>query len=424
MKLIPELKADLPSEREAVQGSHGITEASGMSILDLLLVLASHKRLIIGFTLITTLATAMGVMLMRNYFTAQAVILPPQQQQSSLAAFASGALGGLAGSGVASQLGLKNPADLYIGILKSRTLSDEIVARFHLEDVYQQKFASDTQRTLAKHASFASGKDSLITISVEDHDPKRAAAMTNAFVDGLYELTSRLAVTDASQRRLFFEQELGKEKNSLGEAEVGLRTVQRSTGLLLPAGQGEALIRSTAQLRAEISIREVALHATETYATKENPQVQVLQREISAMRGQLSDLENKGNEASNFEVSAGKLPEASLEYIRKLRDLKYHETLYELLAKQYEAARIDESKQAPVIQVIDRANVPDKKSGPARALLILCAGFVGIVLSSLYVLLTHNLRVMFSNASQAQSLAALRSVARFKLEHDDPSRAT
>ena len=391
------------------------TEEPEVSILAILVVLARRKLLIAGTTCIVMSAVAIGVALTPDSFKAEAVILPPQQQQSSLAALASGALGNLAGSGLAPQLGLKNPADLYIGILKSRTISDEIIARFHLQDIYHQKLLSDTGSVLQKHSAFASGKESLITISVEDHDPKRAAAMANAFVDELYKVNSQFAITDASQRRLFFEQQLHKEKDALSDAEVALRDTEQSTGLLAPSGQAEALIRSAAQLRAEIGSRQVVLQAARSYATDQNPQIEPLRREISTMQDQLAEIE-AGAKRGRLEVSAGKLPEANLAYMRKFRDVKYHETLYELLAKQYEAAVIDEAKQAPVIQVVDRARTPDKKSGPARRLITLSAGFIGFVLSLVYVSMVHSITVLCSDAEHMDNIAAIRAALRFRRE--------
>jgi len=390
------------SGANALRESAPIAVHSGTSILEVILVLANRKWLILVVTLLVTGAAAARVHFMPNSFKAQAVILPPQQQQSSLAALASGALGSLAGA-------VKTPGDLYIGMLKSRAVMGGVVARFHLQDVYQQKFSSDAQRTLARHAFFVTGKDSLIAISVEDHDPKRAAALANGFVDGLYDLTSRLALTGASQRRLFFEQELRKERDNLSDAEVGLTKVQRATGLLLPAGQESVLIGSTARLHADIAGREVALQAAEAYATEENPQIQILQREIAAMRAQLKYLETKDGTGSSFEITAAKLPEAALGYTRQVRDLKYHETLYELLAKQYEAARLDESRQAPLIQVIDRATVPDRRSGPPRRLIVLCAGLLSFILSSLYVYIGRTVKTFCSDPEHARSLATFRS---------------
>jgi len=320
-------------------------EEPEISILAVLIVLARRKLLIAGSTCILTLAGAIGVNLVPNSFTAEAVILPPQQQQSSLAVLASGALGNLAGSGMASQLGLKNPADLYIGILKSRTISDEIITRFHLQDLYHQKCLSDARSILGRHTSFASGKESLITISVQDRDPIRAAAMANAFVDELYKENSQLAVTDASQRRLFFEQLLHKEKDALSDAEIALKDTQQLTGLV---------------------------------------------------------------------VSARNLPAVSLAYVRKFRDVKYHETLYEVLAKQYEAAVIDEAKQAPVIQVVDRAKTPDRKSGPARTLITLSAGFIGFVLSVVYVAMVHSITLLCADPVHGNTMADIRAAMRFR----------
>ena len=287
-----------------------ITKEPEISILAILVILARRKLLIAGSTCVVMLAAAIGVALVPDTFRAEAVILPPQQQQSSLAALASGALGNLAGSGVTAQFGLKNPADLYIGILKSRTVSDEIVARFHLQDLYKLKLLSDTCGVLRKQTSFTSGKESLITISVEDHDPKRAAAMANAFVDELYNVNSQLAITDASQRRLFFEQQLHREKDALSDAEIALKDTQQSTGLVVPSGQAEVLIRSAAQLRADIARQQVALQAARSYATDQNPRIQVLRREISTMQGQLAGIEADGAESGHLEVSAGKLPDA------------------------------------------------------------------------------------------------------------------
>lgn len=374
-----QITADMLQSLQAAIAESKPAPEPEISLVELATILLRRKRLIAGSTLGAAAIAAIVVSFIPPTFKAEATILPPQEQQSSLAAFASGALGGLAGSSMASSLGLKNPADLYIGILGSRTISDDMIGRFHLHDVYGKKLQSDTRKALANYTSFTAGKDSLISISVEDHDPKRAADMANAFVDELYRANSRLAITTAAQRRLFFEQELAKEKDALAAAEVALKNTEQATGLLAPTGQAEVLLRSGAQLRAEIASREVQLQALRTYATEENPKVEVLKREIEALRGQLSSLESKDASGSAFNLSAGKLPQSSLEYIRKARDLKYHETLYELLAKQYEAARIDEAKQAAVIQVVDRAVVPDKKNSPNRTLIIALAAAAGLL---------------------------------------------
>lgn len=376
-------------------------EEPEISAAQVIAVLLQHKRFILAVTALVTVLTGVVVSFLPQSFKAEATIVTPQQQQSSIAALAGGALGGLAMSGMASQLGLKNPADLYIGLLGSRSIGDQIVKQFHLEQVYETKFVSDARKALGKHASFTSGKDSLIRIAVEDRDPKRAAGIANAFIDELYKQNSRLALTDAAQRRMFFEQQLQNEKDALANAEIALKTTQQSTGLLAPTGQAEVLIRSGAQVRAEIASREVQLQAMRSYATDQNPQVDVLKREISALQAQLGGLEVNHGSNSAFQLSTGKLPQAGLEYIRKLRDMKYHETLFELLAKQYEIARIDEAKQAPMIQVVDRAVAPERKSWPPRAVYVLGSALLAMALTSAGVFMTYRLKNLLSGVNTA-----------------------
>jgi tyrosine-protein kinase Etk/Wzc len=383
---------------------------SEVSMMEIVAFLLRRKKLIGCVAGSITLIGAALIFLATPSYRAEATILPPQQAQSSLASLASGAMGGMAASGMASQLGLKNPSDLYIGILKSRTISDAIVKRFHLQQVYKEKRESDTLAALSKHASFASGKDTLISISVTDLDPHRAAEIANAYVDELHNENSRLALTDASQRRLFFERELVAEKNALADAEVALKSTQQSTGMLAPAGQAEVLIKSAAQLRAEIASRQVELKALQSYATDENPKVQILRREISAMEGQLGQLEASGF-GSKFEVSGNRMPEASLEYIRKLRDVKYHEALFELMAKQYEAARLDEAKQAPVIQIVDRAVAPDRPARTSRSVLLAGVMLLGLLLGSAIAFGIDYLRKFQDELKKVNSLRVSESLA-------------
>ncbi len=358
-----------------------------ISLLDLLPVLGRRKRFIAAVTAIVMGSTAAAVLLLPPSYTAEAVILTPQPEQSSQSILMGSlaGLGGLGGLGGTAPGFWRNPADLYIGVLKSRTIADSLIARFHLQQVYGERERSDAQKTLARHTEISAGKDSLIRIRVEDHDRTRAAELANAYVSELYGQNSRLALTSASQRRLFFEQQLTQEKDALAGAEVKLKDAQQGSGLVLPQGQGEALIRSAAQLRAEIADREVQLQSMRAYAADDNPQLQILEREIGALRGELNKLERGA--PGGLAVSARKLPELGLEYIRRLRDVKYHEVLFEILSKQYEAARIDEAKLAPVVQVIDAAVAPEKRSWPPRTLLTAASGVLAAVGACAFVLL-------------------------------------
>ena len=334
------------------------------------------------------LAAAATAFLIPPQYTAEAVILTPQQAQPSLSAMAqlSGGGAGLAGLSLLSGFGLRNPSDLYVGILQSRTIIDAVIVRFNLKAVYSVEGFYGARKHLTRNTSIKAGKDTLIHIEVSDRDPRRAADLANAFVSELASQNSTVALTEASQRRLFFEQQLVKEKSLLAKAEVDLRDTQQVSGLVVPTGQAEAMMRSISQLHAEILSRQAQLAGLKTYVADENPRLQRLTREIAALQSELATLENGTHVAGKPEVPIGALPQAGLEYIRRLREVKYHESLFEGLSKQYEAARLDEAKAAPLIQVIDRAVKPEKKSWPPRALIIAGSTLLAAFASAIWII--------------------------------------
>jgi tyrosine-protein kinase Etk/Wzc len=333
--------------------------------------LKREKKRFVKPVLWTALAATATAFLIPVKYTAEAVILTPQQMQPSLAAMAqlAGGGSGLAGLGFLSSFG-HNPADLYVGILQSRTISDAIIVKFNLKAVYDVEGFHGARKRLARNTTIKAGRDTLIRIEVSDHDSKRAADLANAYVSELAIQNSGVALTEASQRRLFFEQQLVKEKNLLANAEVDLKNTEQATGLVVPTGQADAMMRSISQLHAEILSRQAQLAGLKTYVADENPRLQRLTKEISSLQADLGKLENGAHVAGRAEVPVGELPQAGLEYVRRLREVKYHEALFEGLSKQYEAARLDEAKAAPLIQVIDRAVTPEKKSWPPRAWIV------------------------------------------------------
>jgi tyrosine-protein kinase Etk/Wzc len=333
--------------------------------------LKREKKRFVKPVLWTALAATATAFLIPVKYTAEAVILTPQQMQPSLAAMAqlAGGGSGLAGLGFLSSFG-HNPADLYVGILQSRTISDAIIVKFNLKAVYDVEGFHGARKRLARNTTIKAGRDTLIRIEVSDHDSKRAADLANAYVSELAIQNSGVALTEASQRRLFFEQQLVKEKNLLANAEVDLKNTEQATGLVVPTGQADAMMRSISQLHAEILSRQAQLAGLKTYVADENPRLQRLTKEISSLQTDLAKLENGAHVAGRAEVPVGELPQAGLEYVRRLREVKYHEALFEGLSKQYEAARLDEAKAAPLIQVIDRAVTPEKKSWPPRAWIV------------------------------------------------------
>jgi uncharacterized protein involved in exopolysaccharide biosynthesis len=276
---------------------------------------------------------------------------------------------------------------MYVGILKSRTIADNIIARFALDKLYGTETQTDTRNVLAGVTNLIAGKDGLITIEVDDKDPERAAALANAYVDELHRLTESLAVTEAAQRRLFFEKQLKEAKENLANAEAALQKTQEQTGLIRLDEQGRAIIEAVARLRAQIAAKEVQLAAMRSFATQNNPEYVLAREELSGLRVELSKLEKAGGASvGDIFVPTGRVPEVGLEYVRKLRDVKYFETMFELLAKQYELAKADEAKDSSVIQVLDRAIPPDKKSKPLRRQIVILAAFFGLLVAAVAVL--------------------------------------
>lgn len=371
----------------------GTSYEDGVDLIQVFLLLWQNRKIILRFTLITMFVTALyACFVMKPFFTAKAVFLPPQSAPGSAMTQLAGQLGALGGLGGLG--GIKSSGDVYVGMLGSRTIADALIHRFDLQHVYKTKKLSDTETILKSTTKVVAGKDSLITISVDDRDPNRAADIANGYLDALYDLNGRLALTESAQRRLFFEQQLIHEKDALADAEVELKRTQEQTGLISPSGQTEGTLEAIDQLRAQITSRQVEMSVLQQGATERNPEVVRVQTEIENLQAQVRKLENDSSlrSAGNIQTPLAKVPELGLEYIRKQREVKYHETLFELLARQYESAKLDESREATVLQVVDRAVVPDKKSGPHRALLTLGGMLLGFFVGSLWVILSSFLK--------------------------------
>ena len=399
---------------ERSEAEDGTTRISGAEpqtpALDLILLLAARRRLLVTVTLLAMVLGAIIAFSTKPTYTAIATIMPPQAPQSSLSSLM-GQLGSLTNLNGAGGL-LKNPSDLYVGVLQSRTIADRAIAHFDLQQRWHARTMVTARKALANHALFESAKNGMIQISVTEHDPGLASNLANFFVDALYEMNSTLAISEASQRRLFFEQQLNDEKRALSAAEEDLKSTEQKTGLLSLAGQTELVVRNIAQMRAQISAYEVKLQALRTYDSEENPDVIRLQQEISTMRAQLVQLQNSPKRLSpgDTDITATQVPGGSLEYARKLREVKYHDTLLDLLSRQYEAARIDEAKSAPIIQAVDRSVPPDQKSGPPRILITLSSGIIGFLLAAAFVFLRGLLERAERNTVVASKLNQLRTL--------------
>lgn len=375
-----------------------------ISVLDMAIVLAKYKKTVLGFTLGVGVVAALISLALPKEFKATTKLLPPQQQQTGAAALLS-QLGGMSGA-AAGVAGLKNPNDLYIGMLNSRTVADRLIARFDLKKVYGLDSQEKTRIELAENSSISSSRDSLITIEVLDKDPKRAAPLANAYVEELVRLTKVLAVTEAGQRRLFYERQLETAKNNLANAEVKLKGAIDTHGFISVDAESRGLAETIAKMRAQVSAKEIQLSSMTAFVTTDNPAYRQVQEELASLRAQLAKLEN-GRPASAEPV--GENQAQGLENIRILRDVKYYEMLYELLAKQYEVARLDEAKDTSIIQVLDPAVEPERKSKPHRALIVLFSVVLAFIASVAYAFITEAKRQAMLNPERAAKLEQLKS---------------
>ncbi len=308
-----------------------------------------------------------GAMLIPPTFTARSLIMPPQQQQN-IAAAALGSLGALAG--LAGGISVKNTGDQYVALLQSTTVSDRVIERFKLKDVYDESYMVDARKELLKNVLIQIGKkDGLISIEVDDHSPQRAAEMANYYIEELRGLTNTLAVSEAQQRRVFFENKLKEAKIKLAEAQISLQASGFGAGVLM--AEPRAAAEGYAKLKAEATAADIKLQTLRRVLADGAQEVVVQQAQLTALRAELTRLEQK-------EPARG-----DADYINRYRDYKYQETLYDLYAKQYELARADESREGALIQVVDVAAPPEKKSKPRRGLIALAAAVVaGLAMAS------------------------------------------
>lgn len=283
----------------------------------------------------------------------------------------------------AGAAGIKNPNDLYVGMLGSRTIADNLISRFNLKKVYDTDSNEKARKALDDNTVINNGKDGLITIEVHDKNQKLVAPLANAYVEELEKMTSSLSITEAAQRRKFYEQQLEQTKNNLAAAEAKLKSSLDRHGVASVDVESKAILETVGRLRAQISLKEIELNSMKQFVTSQNSDYQRTNEELKSLREELSNLEN-GRTPSDSE-NPGAKSQAGLENVKVLRDVKYYQMLYQMLAKQYEIARLDEAKDASVIQVMDPAVEPERKFKPERTLIVLLsavAAFVAAVLSA------------------------------------------
>ena len=363
-------------------------EGPSVSLTQLLTWVGEGKRLIAVVTVTVAVASVVVALLLPKTYTARATFLAPgsQQQGGSAAALAAlGSLGGLVGGSAA-----KSPDELYVALLKGDSVQRSLDQRFDLKARYEIANYESLRKALPYYIRVSSDKKSgLITVEVDDKEPKFAAELANAHAGEVTKVLGRLAVSEAQLRRIFFEKQLNDTKERLIKAEQDLRLVQEKSGVIVLDKQAEALITGAAQVRALIAEREVQLKVLRTAATDQNPEVIRLNSELRALRNELARMESAqgGNAGSAVDMPVGKLPEAAIAYVRARRELKLQETLLEGMLRQFEAAKLDEAKEGQVLQQVDIALPPDRKSKPSISLIALASTLLALLGATMFVVL-------------------------------------
>jgi uncharacterized protein involved in exopolysaccharide biosynthesis len=415
--------ARVPSDTETDKNPvFNVPAEDEISLLDLFLVIFRNRRLIAKITICVTLVGVIVSFLLPIHYTASTSILPPQQGSSTGAALMAqlGNLGSVA-SLAGGSLGLKNPNDLQVAMLKSRTVEDAMLDRFHLIELYRSKRRSDARKKLEKVVDIDNGsKDGLIRLSITDSDPRRAADMANGYVEEFKKFSATLAVTEASQRRLFFEQQLAQAKDDLATAEEEFKKTQLKTGVIQLDSQARTAIQLVAELRGQIAAKEVQLSAMRSFATGENPDLQIAEQQLAGLKAQAERMGASSEGAANALIPKGGIQESGIEYIRKLRDVKYYETIFDLLARQYEVAKVDEARQGSVVQIVDRAIVPDQRSFPQRTLIVLGAAVLGIFLGVGWIFITESLNRISRDPAERARLDSLAEMTSFRKQKAHP----
>jgi len=354
-------------------------------------------------TMLTAVAGLFVVLVMLFFmkprYSASAALLVPQPSSSGASIALKLAMGGLDLGGGTSEV--------YEDILESKTVADRLIAQYGLKGVYRVKYQLAAQKELASRTKIVTSKEGLVRVTVQDEDPKRAADLANSYLAELDRMNEGLAITSAGQQRLYFEREMIKEKDALAEAEVELKKTQESTGILVPQAQVAANIGAIEQTRAQLRLRQVQLGALLQGATQENPNVLRLQAEIKGLESQLQAMQSGSDTGVATGIPTSKTPERALEYIRKEREVKFHEAVFALLAKQYELAKQEEAKTVSMIEVLDRATVPERKTWPPKTVFCLLGLLGGALVGVVWTLVESFIQAAMSNPDNQEKYQAL-----------------
>jgi uncharacterized protein involved in exopolysaccharide biosynthesis len=336
------------------------------------------------------------VLLLPKDFEATTKLMPPETGSgngaaivAALATRGAGMLGGLAGD----LMGVKGNGPVFVEILESRTVADRLIEEFQLSREYRTTKIEYTRKVLEAHTKIAEDRKSgVITITVTDREPGRAAAMAQAYIGELDRLVSQLSTSSARRERVFLEERLTTVKSDLDDAATKFSEfASKNTAIDIPA-QGKAMVEAAAVLQGQLIAAEAEASGLEKIYTVNNVRVKALKARIGELREQLQKL---GGSTSPAEVrndnslypSIRKLPLLGVTYADLYRRTKIEETVYELLTQQYELAKVQEAKEIPSVKVLDSAVVPTVKSSPHRVALTWCGTALAFCVAVAWILL-------------------------------------
>ncbi len=359
-----------------------------MSFVDQILALLRWKRFILGNTALVAVLSVVVALLLPKTYSATASVFPPEEEGLSLGNLSSLLSAGALAGGRTSLPLLATPSDLFAAVLKSRTLREEMVRRFDLMTVYKVKEMDDAVEALSGNLSVKVGGEGVVSVRALDRSPELAAQMANGAVELLDRLNREKRSGSAHYARIFIEQRLAQNRVDLAAAEDTLRIVQERGQVFVPEDQARAVISAAAEAQAQLIVKEVELGVLSGQVGREHPERIAMEREVATWRRRLAELESGagGPRGSRFEIPLHDYPERALAYVRALREVEVQQAIYQLLVQQYEQFRIQETRDTPTVQVLDRAVTPTKRYRPIRWIICvsatLTAFFVSVILAA------------------------------------------
>jgi capsule polysaccharide export protein KpsE/RkpR len=425
---------------------HGQNETS--STLPYFRLLWARRRLIYRVSLYALLASTAVAFLIPTRFEATTRLMPPDSQSSGLAMAAAAMAGGGSGGGgatggglgaIASDvLGLKSSSDVFVGILGSRTVQDDLIGRFDLKKLYRASNMEDARKVLTEKTGIAvDRKSQIITITVTDHKPERAAAMAQAYIDNLNRLVAELSTSSARRERMFLEQRLGGVNKDLEDAERAFSEFASKNSAIDVKEQGKAMVEAAANLQGQMIAAQSQYQAMREIYTDANSRTRSVKARIDELQRQLDKIGGKGESTTDSSAvssndsmypSIRKLPLLGVTWADLYRRAKIQEAVLETLTKQYELAKVQEAKEIPTVKVLDVPNIPDKKSFPPRSLIVFIGTLLAMIFVTVWILGTDmwdstdagDPRKMFARQIFADVRAGLPQSSRSAASIDDP----